>query len=178
MKKRFGSFRIGLFALTNLLFLSSLQSQPQQNRQTLPFFDAVIKVIESGPEFIGIKGSPISDGDYESLVQIPGGIRTRVHQPALGTKVWLTNLISTTSEEEATRKYQDIVEQLNSGKWNSIGIMKNNAGKDAIGESTLWEFTTLNKAYEISHRDFAMELFIAKNFRKQWEVYLKIRYDN
>ncbi|MES2371455.1 MAG: hypothetical protein V4557_02675 [Bacteroidota bacterium] len=144
----------------------------------LPFFDAVIKVIESGPDFTGIKGRSLGDGEYESLVQIPGGIRPRVSQPGLGTRVWLVDLISTTVEEEAKMKYQDIAAQLNAGRLNAIGTMETNGGGNTIGESTLWEFTSLNKAYEKTHRDFAMELVMSKNFRKQWEVYLKIRYDN
>jgi hypothetical protein len=158
--------------------VKSLQAKPEQNRQTLPFIDAVLKVIESGPNFTGIKGSLIGDGDYESLVRFPAGIRPRIYQPALGPEVWLVDLISTTIEEEAFRKYQDIVEQINTSKWNNIGVMQNNGSKTATGESTLWEFSTLNKAYEKTHRDFAMDLVMSKNFRKQWEVYLKIRYDN
>lgn len=158
--------------------IQSLQAKPSQNRQVLPFFDAVMKVIESGPDFIGIKGRAMGDGDYESLVQIPGGIRPRVSQPTLGASLWLVDLISTPIEEEATRKYQDIAAQLNAGRLNAMGTMESNGGSEAVGKSTLWEFTSLNKAYEKTHRDFAMELILSKNFRKQWEVYLKIRYDN
>lgn len=178
MKNHHSSFRLGLFVLISLLFISSLQSQPRQKPQILPFFDAVMKVIESGPDFIGIRGRTLGDGDYESLVQIPGGIRPRVSQPTLGARVWLVDLISTTVEEEANRKYQDIASQLNGGRLNAIGTMESDESKDATGERTLWEFTSLNKTYEKTHRDFVMELVIAKNFRKQWEVYLKIRYDD
>jgi hypothetical protein len=177
MKNHHCSFRIGLFVLTTLFFISSVQSQPQQKTQVLPFFDAVMKVIESGPDFIGIKGKLMGDGDYESLVQIPGGIRPRVYQPALGARVWLVDLFSTSIEEEAKRKYEEIAAQLNAGRWSTIGNMESDESKDASGEKTIWEFTTLNKAYEKSHRDFVMELIKSKNFRKQWEVYLKIRYD-
>jgi hypothetical protein len=172
------SFRMGLFVLTTLLFISSLQSQPRQKRQMLPFFDAVMRVIESGPEFINIKGRAMGDGDYESLIQIPGGIRPRVFQPALGGKGWLVDLATTTNKEEATQKYNDIAEQFNTtGKW-SIGTVIKNEDETSTGHTTSWEPSVLDKAYEKTHRNFIMELVMSKNFRKQYEVYLKIRYDN
>ncbi len=146
--------------------------------KTLSFYDAVMKVIESGPDFPNVKGRAIGDGEYESLIQVIGGIKPRVYQPGLGPEGWLVDLISTTDKGEATRKYNEIAQQLGANdKW-SIGTVKKDETEDAIGKTTTWEPVSLNNAYEKSHVDFAMDLVLSKNFRGQYEVYLKIRYDN
>ncbi len=146
---------------------------------TSDFCTVMEKVLLSGPKFESLKGAKKGANNtatsYESLVSVPGSINSEVNVSKMGSSSFLVNLIKTTDETEATRKYNETAKALDCN-W-IMGVMDIEEQELTYTKTRIWSFTTLNADYKTSHRSLTIEVVWYKHFNGSgFEVFMKISY--